>query len=139
MAAPTPQLLQFGRAARLKHRRDFVRLRQAGERLATGCLVANWQRLPADSPSRLGVITGRRTGVLQVPRAALNAWDREKAAAAIFVVEGTTARRRAVTTGTVQGDHVEVASGLKAGERVVIRGGFTLKDGDAVRAAAAER
>ena len=62
MAAPTSQRLRFGRAARLKHRRDFVRLRQAGERLATGCLVANWQRLPADSPSRLGVITGRRTG-----------------------------------------------------------------------------
>ena len=62
MAAPAPQRLRFGRAARLKHRREFVRLRQAGERLATGCLVANWQRLPADSPSRLGVITGRQTG-----------------------------------------------------------------------------
>jgi ribonuclease P protein component len=62
MAAPTPPRHRFGRAARLKHRRDFVRLRQAGERLATGCLVANWQRLPADSPSRLGVITGRKAG-----------------------------------------------------------------------------
>jgi len=62
MAAPAPQRLRFRRVARLKHRRDFVRLRQAGERLATGCLVANWQRLPADSPSRLGVVTGRRTG-----------------------------------------------------------------------------
>ena len=66
MAVPTPQRLRFGRAARLKHRRDFIRLREAGERLATGCLVANWQRLPADSPSRLGVITGRRTGTAVV-------------------------------------------------------------------------
>ena len=57
MAASTPQRLRFGRAARIKHRRDFSRLRQAGQRLATGCLIANWQRLPAEAPSRLGVIT----------------------------------------------------------------------------------
>ncbi len=62
MAVQPPQRLRFGRAARLKHRRDFVRLRQAGERLASGCLIANWQRLPANSASRLGVITGRKIG-----------------------------------------------------------------------------
>ena len=44
-----------------------------------------------------------------------------------------------MTTGSVQGDRVEIASGLNAGERVVIRGGFTLKDGDAVRPAEAGR
>ena len=81
------------------------------------------------------IITGRRPGVLQVPRAALNAWDREAGAAALFVVDGGSARRRAVSTGSVQGDLVEIVSGLKPGERVVIRGGFTLKDGDAVRPA----
>lgn len=62
MAEPTPQRLRLGRGARIKHRRDFSRLRQAGERLATGCLVANWQRLPADAPSRLGVITAGKIG-----------------------------------------------------------------------------
>jgi RND family efflux transporter MFP subunit len=85
------------------------------------------------------IVTGRRPGVLQVPRTALNAWDREAAKAALFVVENGAARRRAVTTGSVQGDLVEIASGLTAGERVVVRGGFTLKDGDAVRPAVAER
>ena len=85
------------------------------------------------------IITGRRPGVLQVPRAALLAWDREAGTAAIFVVDGATARRRAVTTGSVQGERVEIASGLNAGERVVVRGGFALKDGDAVRAADAGR
>ncbi len=85
------------------------------------------------------IVTGRREGVLQVPRAALNAWDREGGKAAIFVVESGVARRRAVTTRGVQGDRVEIASGLNAGERVVIRGGFTLKDGDAVRPADAGR
>ena len=62
MAASTPQRLQFNRAARIKRGRDFVRLRQAGERLATGCLIANWQRLSADAGSRLGVITSRKIG-----------------------------------------------------------------------------
>ena len=57
-----PPRLRFDRAARLKHRRDFVRLRQAGERLANGCLIANWQRLPAEAASRLGVITARKIG-----------------------------------------------------------------------------
>jgi ribonuclease P protein component len=62
MAARTPQRLQFGRAARLKQGRDFARLRQAGERFAIGCLIANWQRLPVNAVSRLGVITGGRLG-----------------------------------------------------------------------------
>ena len=81
------------------------------------------------------IVTGRRPGVLQVPRSALLAWDRAAGAAAIFLVEGGSARRRAVTTGSVQGDRVEIVSGLDAGDRVVIRGGFTLEDGAAVRPA----
>lgn len=62
MAAQTPQRLRFARASRIKQGRDFARVRQAGERLAMGCLIANWQRLPADASSRLGVITGRKIG-----------------------------------------------------------------------------
>ena len=62
MAAPTSQRLRFNRAARLKQGRDFARLRQAGERLANGCLIANWQRLPGNAASRLGVITSRKLG-----------------------------------------------------------------------------
>jgi len=85
------------------------------------------------------IVTGRRPGVLQVPRAALGAWDREGGKAVIFVVESGSARRRAVTTGGVRGESVEITSGLNAGERVVVRGGFTLKDGDAVRPADAGR
>ena len=62
MADSKPLRLRLGRAARIKHRRDFSRLRQAGERLANGCIVANWQRLPEEAASRLGVITARRIG-----------------------------------------------------------------------------
>ncbi len=64
MAAQTPQRLRLrlGRAARIKQGRDFARARQEGQRLAGGCLVANWRRLPPASASRLGVITGRKIG-----------------------------------------------------------------------------
>lgn len=54
--------LRFGRAARLKQARVFGRVRQAGERLAQGCLVANWLRLAPGASSRLGVVTSGKIG-----------------------------------------------------------------------------
>jgi ribonuclease P protein component len=62
MAVATPHPLQFCRAARLKQGRDFARVRRDGQRLVTGCLIANWRSLPADAFSRLGVITAGRIG-----------------------------------------------------------------------------
>jgi len=62
MGARDSQRLGFGRAARLKQGRDFARVRRVGERLAVGCLIANWERLPATSASRLGVITAGKIG-----------------------------------------------------------------------------
>jgi len=62
MAAETPQRLRFRRSARIKQGRDFARVRQEGERLVTGCLIANWRKLPSGSASRLGVITAGKIG-----------------------------------------------------------------------------
>ncbi len=62
MCVAAGQRLRFGRAAHLKHNRDFSRLRKCGERLVCGCLIANWQALPAAAASRLGVVTGARIG-----------------------------------------------------------------------------
>jgi ribonuclease P protein component len=58
----SPQHLRFGRAARIKQRRDFAGVRLEGERLVNGCLIANWKRMPADKASRLGVITSGKIG-----------------------------------------------------------------------------
>jgi membrane fusion protein (multidrug efflux system) len=41
--------------------------------------------------------------------------------------------RRAVSVGTTLGDQTEVLSGVNAGERVVVEGPQTLKDGDKVK------
>src|SRR5262245_61778562 len=60
--AEGPQRLGLGRANRLKQGRDFSRVRQQGERLATGCVLANWQQLPPGSASRVGIITSAKLG-----------------------------------------------------------------------------
>jgi ribonuclease P protein component len=39
-----------------------MRVRQQGERLVLGCLIANWHRLPDGASPRLGVVTSRKIG-----------------------------------------------------------------------------
>jgi membrane fusion protein, multidrug efflux system len=85
------------------------------------------------------IVTGTRKAVLQVPRGILLGLDLEKHAGTVFVVENGLARKRDITTGAVTGDLVEIVSGLKAGERIVSRGGFNLKDGDKVLVANAAK
>jgi ribonuclease P protein component len=54
--------LRFGRDSRLAQSRDFARVRQKGERLALGCLIANWNKLPAGAAPKLGVVTSKKIG-----------------------------------------------------------------------------
>ena len=56
------QRLSLGRDRRIRCTRDFAQVRKVGRRLAHGCLIANWKALPAESQSRLGVITSRKVG-----------------------------------------------------------------------------
>lgn len=62
MRAETPKRLRLNRASRLAHNRDFARVRQQGERLALGCLIANWNRLPDGGTPKVGVVTSRKIG-----------------------------------------------------------------------------
>jgi len=62
MSAALPARRGLGRRSRIKQGRDFLRVRQAGERTVKGCLIANWLRLPADSRSRLGVVVSKKVG-----------------------------------------------------------------------------
>jgi ribonuclease P protein component len=59
---PEARRLRLRRASRLAHSRDFARVRQQGERLAQGCLIANWSNLPVGAPPKLGVVTSRKIG-----------------------------------------------------------------------------
>jgi multidrug efflux pump subunit AcrA (membrane-fusion protein) len=78
------------------------------------------------------IVTGKRTGVLRVPRGALLSWDVAGKKGDLFVVKGEIANRRTVQTGAVMGDFVEIIFGLATDEQVVVRGGFNLKEGDRV-------
>ena len=51
----------------------------------------------------------------------------------VFVLREDRVERRAVTVGTASGDQTEVVAGVSAGERVVVEGPQTLKDGDKVK------
>jgi RND family efflux transporter MFP subunit len=82
------------------------------------------------------IATGKRKGVLRIPRAAFLTWDIPARKADLFVVSGGVAHRKAVTTGAIAGDLVEVASGLAAGDEVILRGAFNVKDGDRVSVSA---
>jgi RND family efflux transporter MFP subunit len=78
------------------------------------------------------ILTGKRVGILQVPRASLLTWDVAEKKGDLFVVNGEIVKRRTVQTGSIMGDFVEIRSGLAADEQVVTRGGFNLRDGDRV-------
>ena len=81
------------------------------------------------------ILTGQRPQVVQVPRSALAAWDTAARKARLFVVSGDKATARPVETGAVNGEMVEIVKGLAAGEKFVVRGGFSLSDGDKVAVA----
>ena len=51
----------------------------------------------------------------------------------VFVVRDNQVERRAVTAGLEEGDQVEVLSGVRAGEQVVVEGPANLKDGDRIK------
>jgi ribonuclease P protein component len=62
MSAALPARRGLGRRSRIKQGRDFLRVRQAGERAVKGCLIANWLRLPLEARSRLGVVVSKKVG-----------------------------------------------------------------------------
>ncbi|NTV48994.1 MAG: efflux RND transporter periplasmic adaptor subunit [Geobacteraceae bacterium] len=85
------------------------------------------------------IVTGVRTQVLQIPRSSVGAFDTVAKKGSLFVLENGAVRKRDVMSGAVNGDMVEIISGIKTGEQYVVRGGFNLKDGDKVAVAAASK
>lgn len=78
------------------------------------------------------IVVGERKNVLSVPRSSMLTWDPGSHAALVYVVEGDRAVRRNVTTGSATGDSIEIANGLVAGDSVITRGAFNIREGDKV-------
>jgi RND family efflux transporter MFP subunit len=72
----------------------------------------------------------QRPSRLLVPQAAVRD---EAGQPVVFVVDGETVERRAVSLGAADGERREVVSGLAAGERVVVAGPADLADGQRVK------
>lgn len=55
---------RFTRQMRLRRSVDFAKVKQDGQRLVKGCLIANWtqQPGPASEPLRVGMITPKNVG-----------------------------------------------------------------------------
>ena len=66
---------------------------------------------------------------LLAPSAAIRADDGQTV---VFVVRDDRVERRAVALGATVGDRVEIVSGLRDGEQVVVEGSATLTDGERV-------
>jgi membrane fusion protein, multidrug efflux system len=80
------------------------------------------------------VTVEERPEAMTLPRTALANWDLQKHTARVFVVtDQGIAVLKTVTTGLGSEDLVEVTSGVVAGDRVVVRGAFNLRDGDRVQ------
>lgn len=78
------------------------------------------------------IITEQRPQTLIVPKKALILETDEDD---VFLIEADKVRRVSVELGFVEGDQVEIVSGLKEGDQVVTIGHEGLKDGAAVRLA----
>jgi multidrug efflux system membrane fusion protein len=84
---------------------------------------------PAGSEITPGLLTVSVSAIVKSPRTA--------GGYAVFLADGgderTTARARDVGLGAISGNRVAVASGLAAGDRVIVSGASLLTDGDRVR------
>lgn len=82
--------------------------------------------LREDNPAPAALTTTR----LLAPKAAVRTID---GTSVVFVLRSDRVERRAVQVGAEEGDQIEVLSGLSSGDRVVVEGPATLKDGDKVK------
>ncbi|MBB1390431.1 efflux RND transporter periplasmic adaptor subunit [Shewanella sp. SG44-6] len=80
--------------------------------------------------ARISAIQQKHENTLVIPIDALQVQGNDKS---VFVVTDNIATRRLVETGLEQDDQIEVLSGLKAGEKIVLTGIERVKNGSAVR------
>ncbi len=76
------------------------------------------------------IVRERRDGAVLLPRRSV---IREMRTAHVFVTDGSTAEKRAVTLGLEEGDVIEALGGVEAGETVIVAGQGGLKPGAKIK------
>ena len=90
--------------------------------------------LRAGAFGRVAFETGRLTATVLVPVSALQLEEGTHKGIVLVVDGAQVAHRREVEVGDLVGDKRVVLSGLKAGETVIIEGGYELPDGTQIQA-----
>jgi len=85
--------------------------------------------------ARVNIVHDVHTNAMLVPKDAIIAEDRKSC---VFVVRDSTAYRQTVETGYVNSSHIEVLSGVDAGDTVVTIGKSGLKDSSRVEMVSGE-
>ncbi len=135
--------LEVGRPVRLTLRateqvRFDGRIRQISPVVdtATGTVKVTVEALRPPESVRPGafvaveIVRNTRPAATVLPREAVL---RELQASHVFVALNGVARKRSVTLGIEEGDRVEVLSGVRAGEQVIVTGQGGLKDGSPIK------
>jgi RND family efflux transporter MFP subunit len=93
--------------------------------------------LPVGTPVEIAIVADERASVLIVPAAAV---VRDEDETFVFVVAADgKAHRREVVAGLTSGDEVQIVSGVREGEKVVVKGQEELPDGATVTVESAEK
>jgi RND family efflux transporter MFP subunit len=82
--------------------------------------------LPAGAPVQVDIEAERHPKAVLIPASAL---VREGEETAVFVANGNKAERKPVQIGLIDGEHIEIRSGIKPGEAVIVDGQAGLPDG----------
>src|SRR3990172_8985333 len=80
--------------------------------------------------AKLEIILSEKPQALVVPGEAVL---EERGARFVFLVKGSQAFRKEVITGIAQEQDLEILDGLKEGDRVIVKGQESTKDGASVR------
>ncbi len=76
------------------------------------------------------IVTSQKDSAIVIPKDIILSGNRGKS---VFIIERSAARERQITLGITNQDNTEVISGLKANERLVIKGYETLRNGSKVK------
>ncbi|HUT03763.1 MAG TPA: efflux RND transporter periplasmic adaptor subunit, partial [bacterium] len=79
--------------------------------------------------TRIALVTGSKPNAVIVPDKALVTVEGKRL---LYVVEGSLARSRQIEVGASDDGNVEIVSGVKPGELVIVEGNWALTDGQEV-------
>lgn len=107
-----------------------VAAREVGE--VIGEISGDAGALPANASVNVEIVVGEKPSALVIPRGAL---QRDGATRFVFLYADGKARRTNVDVGLIGPTDVEVVTGVREGDRVIIPSGTSLQDGQSVKIA----